>query len=321
MDTKQSILSSLRSLVVVFCSILIVFVAARNTITWHCQQFWGASADFWQAQWDRILDVVGEDAYTLWYTGTMLVSFVTYWGLGGIYTVFDVLNKPSFIIKYKVQPGINEPVDRRKLLNTCLVVVINQVFSVPFVYAFYKAMEWRTYPPIRALPTFHWVLVELAVFLIIEEICFYYIHRLFHHKSIYKYAHKKHHEWTAPIAITAIYNHPIEHIICNIIPILLSVFIMGSHVATSYLWLVLAIFATLHTHSGYHLPFLPSPEFHDYHHLKFTQNYGVLGILDRLHGTDLQFRASPEYNRHVYTYNFVAPREMYPDNIKYKQGK
>ena len=29
---------------------------------------------------------------------------------------------------------------------------------------------------------------------------------------------------------------------------------------------------------------------HDFHHLKFNQCYGVLGVLDYLHGTDQQFR-------------------------------
>lgn len=25
----------------------------------HLQRFWGASGDFWQAQWDKILDITG----------------------------------------------------------------------------------------------------------------------------------------------------------------------------------------------------------------------------------------------------------------------
>ena len=59
-----------------------------------------------------------------------------------------------------------------------------------------------------------------------------------------------------------------------------------------YLWNILAILNTLNSHSGYHFPFFPSPEAHDYHHLKFNQCFGVLGILDYLHGTDIQFRES-----------------------------
>ena len=42
---------------------------------------------------------------------------------------------------------------------------------------------------------------------------------------------------------------------------------------------------TISTHCGFHLPFLPSPLAHDYHHEVFNKNYGILGILDWLHGT------------------------------------
>jgi methylsterol monooxygenase len=33
------------------------------------QRFWGASGDFWQALWDRLLDVTGEDPFTFWVYG------------------------------------------------------------------------------------------------------------------------------------------------------------------------------------------------------------------------------------------------------------
>lgn len=93
-------------------------------------------------------------------------------------------------------------------------------------------------------------------------------YRFLHSRYLYRFIHKRHHEWTAPIAVTAMYCHPIESIFSNMLPIFLGVFIMGSHVATAWLWFSLAILSTLNAHSGYHLPFLPSPEFHDFHHLK-----------------------------------------------------
>lgn len=149
------------------------------------------------------------------------------------------------------------------------MVVTNQtIVTFPCTYLSYSAIEWRGYQPIRELPTFHWVLFELGSLILIEEICFYYSHRLLHSKYLYKYIHKKHHEWTAPIAVIAEYAHPIEHIFSNLVPPFLGILILGTHVATAYLWLILVIFSTLHTHSGYHLPLLPSPEFHDFHHLK-----------------------------------------------------
>nr|CAH7730442.1 unnamed protein product [Callosobruchus chinensis] len=114
---NHSILSSLRSVLIVLSTALICFAAARNSITWHCQRFWGASGDFWQAQWDKFLDTAGEDPFCLWVYGTFVLSFGVYWLFGGIYTFMDVTNKPSIVRRYKIQPGTNEPVDNRKLLK------------------------------------------------------------------------------------------------------------------------------------------------------------------------------------------------------------
>ncbi len=59
-----------------------------------------------------------------------------------------------------------------------------------------------------------------------------------------------------------------------------------------WLWISTAVFSTLISHSGYHLPFLPSSEAHDYHHAMFNQCFGFTGVLDYLHGTDAKFRKS-----------------------------
>lgn len=48
-------------------------------------------------------------------------------------------------------------------------------------------------------------------------------------------------------------------------------------------------------------------------HCRFNQNYGVLGVLDRLHGTDNQFRASKAYARHFLLLGFTPMLQQFPD--------
>ncbi|XP_069679070.1 fatty acid hydroxylase domain-containing protein 2 isoform X1 [Periplaneta americana] len=316
---QPTLLSSLRSVLFVISSALIGFAAFRNTLTWHLQRFWGASGDFWQALWDRLLDVMGEEPVTFWVYGTIVLTMTVYWLFGAIYTFMDVTNSPEFLRKYKIQPGTNEPVDTKRLMRVIGWVFFNQiVVGLPVSYLSFLLMKWRGFPPLRELPTFHWVLAEMAIHILLEEIGFYYSHRLLHSRHLYRFIHKRHHEWTAPIAVTAIYCHPVEHIFSNLLPPFLGVFLMGSHVATAWLWFSLAILSTLNAHSGYHLPFFPSPEAHDFHHLKFNQCFGVLGVLDRIHGTDTLFRSSRAYTRHVMMLSLIPAREAFPDESKCK---
>lgn len=58
-----------------------------------------------------------------------------------------------------------------------MVVLMNQLISLPFGIFLFYLMSWRGFPAVRELPTFHWVLLELAVFILTEEIGFYYSHR------------------------------------------------------------------------------------------------------------------------------------------------
>lgn len=151
---------------------------------------------------------------------------------------------------------------------------------------------------------------------------FYYIFlfvcqlRLLHHRSIYKYIHKKHHEWTSPVALTAVYCHPLEHVLVNLCPVLVPIIIVNCHLFVIWLWMTAVVLGTINDHSGYFLPGLTTPEMHDFHHKSFNQCYGAFGILDYLHGTDSVYRATTG-NKPLHSQMFAWLRTLYLDHVKY----
>lgn len=182
----------------------------------------------------------------------------------------DLTGWPKCLSRYKVQPDSNPPAQvRRRIGPVILQVLFNQIaVGLPFTIGAFWLMSWRGLAPIRELPKWYVAGADFVLCLCVEEAGFYYSHRLLHWPPMYQLIHRMHHEWTAPVAITAVYCHPLEHVLSNVLPPFLGIWLCGSHITTAWLWFGLAILNTLNAHSGYHLPFFPSPEAHDFHHLK-----------------------------------------------------
>lgn len=106
-------------------------MATLNPIPNDIFNLWHGAGDFFQAQWNNFLDVVGiyirlhtfcsipkkrfyfigEDDERLWIHGTAIISTLTYWIVGGLFIYMDFTLKPQILRKYKVQVGTNEPLD------------------------------------------------------------------------------------------------------------------------------------------------------------------------------------------------------------------
>ncbi|XP_058444490.1 fatty acid hydroxylase domain-containing protein 2-like [Malaya genurostris] len=272
------------------------------------------SETFLQDKWNRLLDTIGDDpeflyvwALTIWVNGF-------FWVFGGLFVLMDVFNRPRWLRKYKTQPGKNEPLEWAGLLMVMKTILFNQTMvGIPLTYIGFHLAGSKNLPNVRELPSTIVVLRDLCVCLFFAEIGFYYVHRFLHLRPLYRYVHKKHHEWTAPFAWTAMYCHPVEHVISNMLPPIIGIELMKSHLATAVLWFTLLIVNTIRDHCGYHLPFFPSPEYHDYHHAKFTECFGTFGYLDLLHGTDKTFRKSKQHLRHRFLWTTRSARELIPD--------
>jgi len=84
------------------------------------------------------------------------------------------------------------------------------------------------------------------------------------------------------------------------LPLTIGMPLFGGHLFTLYIWVFFAILGTQYHHSGYKMPWSPAfdehPQFHDFHHEMFTVNYGAMGWLDHLHGTDKKWKARLKQN-------------------------
>ncbi|GAA5926423.1 hypothetical protein JCM3775_001012 [Rhodotorula graminis] len=191
----------------------------------------------------------------------------------------------------------------------CTKAVLKTHFSVelPQIYLFHPlavSAGMKTYEvPFPSL--WKQMLPQIALFFFIEDTWHYFVHRLMHHRALYKHVHKVHHEYSAPTGLAAEHAHPIEVFVLGLGTVgapLLYCYLSGGnmHIITMYLWICLRLAQAIDAHSGYDfpwslrhfLPFWAGAEHHDYHHEKFMDCYSSsFRHWDMLLGTEKKYHA------------------------------
>ncbi|XP_057376840.1 fatty acid hydroxylase domain-containing protein 2-like isoform X1 [Daphnia carinata] len=273
-------------------TLILVSIIYGETLTMQLRQFRSASGAALDTRWKKITGYFGNDDFYLYVCGIILSIQIPFWSGGLFFMFLDYYNWPKWTRKYKLQPGTHEPIDLNRLKETIKVVLINQwSVSVPLlVFSYFLKKMTNTMPVFGELPSLQRFFVDFLIFIIVDEIGLYYVHRLMHHPKLYARVHKKHHEWPAPIAITFVYSTRIEFLL-NMIPVVLGPMLMNPHLFTLWTWYAFVHLRGLKNHSGYDIPGLTSSEEHNYHHMTSNACFSRSPVLDWIHGTDKGFRA------------------------------
>lgn len=213
-----------------------------------------------------------------------VLFLASYWGISLLYLILDVW-RPASLLPYKTQRDY--VLTKADFLRGATLVLCNQALAIPVIFGIYFVLPYTSPDMFSAqLPTLISMLMHLLIFKGFAELIFYSSHHLLHKEFMFTYIHYIHHTWKAPIALTAIYCHPVEFLLGNVTIIVIPPLVLGSHCFVWWLWAIVSTLDTCHGHSGWHLPFLGSMEFHDYHHLKGYENMGITGLLDYFFNTN-----------------------------------
>ena len=243
-----------------------------------------------------------------------IIQFFWYFFISACYFLADLylyLTRKSY--RHRLQNLA--PVSWNHYLLALLLALFNQFFvTIPILLTVYPIQQWLGISPefsdaLEHLPflianeslslsfsklgTF---VFEVVVVLFFEEVGFYYSHRLCHEsKYLFNHVHSIHHQFVAPMAVSAIAAHPFEHFLANISPLIIGPLIVRWPFYITLTWILFALFHTLGSHSGFIWSFAAA-EGHDLHHEFLQCNYGVLFFCDYFHKTRIE--DNPRFNQY-----------------------
>ncbi|MBL6447903.1 sterol desaturase family protein [Fulvivirga sp. 29W222] len=225
----------------------------------------------------------------------VLIILLRYVIVAGIaYLTWYVLKRRAWSYK-KIQVKFPQNKDYLREITYSLVTII--IFTTVAMTLFSPWVKPHTliYDNIPTLGIAYFIL-SIVMIIFVHDTYFYWMHRLMHHKKLYRITHLVHHKSTNPSPWAAFAFHPIEAFIEAGI-IILTVFLFPVHKLAIALFLIFMIIYNVYGHLGYELypkgfykhwlgKWLNTSVNHNMHHEYVKGNYGLyFTFWDRLMGT------------------------------------
>jgi sterol desaturase/sphingolipid hydroxylase (fatty acid hydroxylase superfamily) len=225
-----------------------------------------------------------------WVFVAFYMVLITQWNIFGL-KKYAIPNKAPYPTDKEIYSAFEDV-----MVNHLLVRPLVLLVAYPFIRA---QLDFTT----DNLPSWWTIAWQFAFCMQVDDFFFYWGHRLAHHKLLYKYIHKRHHEFKHPVAISVEWAHPLEDALVNTLPTVAGALFLRSHVVVFWLYIACKLVQSIDAHSSYDLPFPFSPwsalscigmdssSAHHAHHSVNTGNYGGFFMYwDWLCGTHIKLK-------------------------------
>lgn len=224
------------------------------------------------------------------------MSVARYFVLAGIPFALFYLMLPAKFRRFKIQGRSASVKDFIREIGHSMLSV--SVFTLYAVAVLFTPLRQYTlvYDQVSEYSVFY-IMISLALSLIIHDTYFYWMHRLLHHRRLFKSVHLVHHKSNNPSPWTSYSFHLLEGITEGFI-LLILVFVLPMHPITILLFTVTGFVINVYGHLGYEITpkwfryswlfqVLNTSVHHNLHHSQFKGNYGLyFRIWDRIMGTE-----------------------------------
>lgn len=236
--------------------------------------------------WQWLVQTVPEPALLI--GGTLVGHLVLFWSAALACHVVDTRDWPAFIAKHRIQSG---PPKRPTLRAALPNLLTNQLLLSPLLLAaLWGALKLRGWAVSDTLPSLMELLLDLIGMSVLSVLWFYASHRFLHRPWWMKRVHRVHHEFRTTTALASEYAHWVEFIFGSFGTLSIGVLVLAPSLPAIWLFALVALTTVLVHHCGYAVPWASWAVHHDWHHFRYRECFGTIGVLDRLAGTDAELR-------------------------------